>query len=153
MMTDALHLATRARRLLATLIDMVIVPTVTIFFVMVFGLVEHPEDFQDRWWVFHVLLTAIGSYIALNGYLLWKHGQTLGKRAMNIAIVCGSDNTQPPALWKLLVIRASFFPLLFMSIIPWLFLLPLLDQLLIFGKRRRCGHDWLCNSLVVVKTG
>lgn len=148
-MTSTEDLAARGRRLVATLIDMVIVPTVTIFFVMVFGLVEHAEDFQDRWWLLHVLLTAIGSYILLNGFLLWKAGQTLGKRIMNIAIVRGSDRTKPPPLWKLLVIRAPFFPVLFLAIVPWLFFLPLLDQVLIFGKQRRCIHDWLCNSLVV----
>jgi uncharacterized RDD family membrane protein YckC len=34
-------------------------------------------------------------------------------------------------------------------IVPSLAALPIIDQLLIFGKRRRCLHDLVCGTVVV----
>jgi hypothetical protein len=52
-------------------------------------------------------------------------------------------------LWKLICIRALFFPVLFLVVVPWLALLPVLDLALIFGKRRRCLHDLVAGTIVV----
>ncbi len=152
-------LASRWCRLFATAIDAVLVPGLTLFLVMLTGVVEHAEDFVDRWWVFHVLLLGIASYLLLNGYLLWHRGQTLGKALLGIAVVRapayltglpdGTFETVPVAFWKLLCIRALFFPLLFVGIVPYFTILPLLDQLFIFGRQRRCLHDWISGTLVV----
>jgi len=152
-------LASRWCRLFATAIDAVLVPGLTLFLVMLTGVVEHAEDFVDRWWVFHVLLLGIASYLLLNGYLLWHRGQTLGKALLGIAVVRapayltglpdGTVESAPVAFWKLLCIRALFFPLLFVGIVPYFTILPLLDQLFIFGRQRRCLHDWISGTLVV----
>lgn len=145
-----LELAGRVRRLVATGIDALLVPSLTIFLVMVAGVVEDAEDYTNSWWMLWVLLLAILSYLILNGVTLYRSGQTLGKKALGIAMVpAGSTMLQPPALWKLILIRAWFFPLLFVIVVPWLLLLPLLDQLLIFGKRRRCLHDLAAGTEVV----
>ncbi len=153
-MTDDSMLAGRFVRLVATAIDAVLVPTLTIFGVMVFGVVEDAEDYQNRMWMVWVLLIAIGSYSLLNGYGLWRRGQTLGKQIMSVAIVSASasvDQTSPaPApFWKLVCIRALFFPLLFVIVVPWVTLVPFIDQLLIFTKRRRCLHDLVSGTMVV----
>jgi hypothetical protein len=50
-------------------------------------------------------------------------------------------------------IRALFFPLLFVGIIPYFAILPLLDQVFIFGRQRRCLHDWISGTLVVRVSG
>lgn len=152
-------LASRWCRLLATAIDALLVPGLTLFLVMLTGVVEHAEDFVDRWWVFHVLLLAIASYLLLNGYLLWHRGQTLGKALLGIAVIRapadltglpdGTFEFVPAAFWKLVCIRALFFPLLFVGIVPYFTILPLLDQLFIFGRQRRCLHDWISGTLVV----
>lgn len=151
------QLAGRFRRLVATGIDAVLVPGLTIFLVMVLGIVEDAEDFQDRWWVLHVLLLAITSYLLLNGYGLWRSGQTVGKRLLGIAIVApagpGGQGMKPAPLWKLICIRALFFPLLFTAVVPWYAVLPAIDQALIFGRRRRCLHDLLAGTLVVRRRG
>ena len=150
-----LFLASRWRRLLATGIDAILVPGVTIFLVMLFDVVEQADDFVDRWWTVHVLAIAIGTYLVLNGYTLWQSGQTLGKKIVGIAIIIkqplanGEYAFLPAPFWKLIVIRALFFPLLFVGIIPFLVWVPMLDLISIFGKQRRCLHDYFCSSLVV----
>ena len=148
-------LASRWRRLLATMIDGLLVPSPTLVFVLVTGVVEHAEDFVDQWWALHVLGLAIASYLLLNGYHLWRYGQTLGKAVMGIAIVKAQlpddgvvDRVLAP-LWKLVCIRALFFPLLFVGIVPYFTLIPVVDQLFIFGKRRRCLHDWASGTMVI----
>ncbi|MFX3658284.1 MAG: RDD family protein [bacterium] len=154
-MSDGPVLAGRGRRLLATLIDAALVPAVTILLVMITGVVEDAEDYADRWWMVHVLLLAVLSYLLLNGYGLWRRGQTLGKRLLGIAIVPARStggngwSSHPAPLWKLICLRAPFFPLLFLVIVPWVALLPLIDQLLIFGRQRRCLHDYLSGTVVV----
>lgn len=152
-MTD--QFAARWQRLLATMIDGVLVPSLTIFLVMVAGVVEDAEDFTDRWWILHVLGLAVFSYLLLNGYLLWRHGQTIGKKVLGIAIYAAgqtqSEVRQPAPLWRLICIRALFFPLLFIAIVPWFAPPALLDQLFIFGKRRRCLHDYVSGTVVLKK--
>jgi len=161
--TDGCYLASRWRRLFATAIDAVLVPGLTLFLVMLTGVVEHAEDFVDRWWVLHVLLLAIASYLLVNGYLLWYKGQTVGKALLGIAVIRvpsdaaarldGTFESVPAAFWKLICIRALFFPLLFVGIIPYFTILPLLDQVFIFGRQRRCLHDWISGTLVVRVSG
>ena len=141
------ELAGRMRRLGATVIDAILVPVLTIVLVMVFGVVEDAEDYVDATWSLWVLLLAVASYLLLNGVTLWRGGQTLGKRLTGIAIV-RADGTPAP-FWKLVCIRALFFPLLFTIVVPWVLLLPLLDQLLIFRRNRRCLHDLAAGTVVV----
>ena len=151
-MIDADLLAGRFKRLLATGVDAILVPSLTIFLVMITGVMEHAEDYTDNWWMLHIFLLAVLSYLILNGYTLWQRGQTLGKMLFGIAIVdwqVGQMGSAP--LWKLICIRALFFPILFTVVVPWLALLPLIDQLFIFGKQRRCFHD-LVASTTVIKT-
>lgn len=144
-------LAGRGRRLAATLLDAILVPTLTLLLVLVTGVVEDAEDYRDRAWILHVLLLAVFAYLLLNGYGLWRHGQTLGKRCLGIAIMDArsSGPDAPAPLWRLVLIRALFFPVLFLLPVPWLTCLPLLDQGLIFGRARRCLHDRLAGTRVV----
>ena len=150
-----LYLAGRFRRLVATLIDAILVPVLTIVLVMIAGVLEDAEDYADRWWMLWVFLLAIVSYLILNGYTLWRQGQTLGKKLVGIAIVPageyddGQYGQVPAPLWKLICLRALFFPVLFVVVLPPLSILPLIDQLLIFGKRRRCLHDLVSGTAVV----
>ena len=154
-MSNGLELAGRGRRLTATLVDAALVPSLTLFLVMVTGVVEDAEDFTDRWWVLWVLFLAIASYLLLNAVGLWRHGQTLGKRLLGIAIFAASNTRiegnvgKPAPFWKLVFIRALFFPLLFTIVVPSLAVLPVVDQAFIFGRRRRCLHDLLSGTIVV----
>jgi uncharacterized RDD family membrane protein YckC len=140
-------LASRRRRLLATAIDGILVPALTIVLVMLTDVVEDAEDYVDNVWMFHVLLLAIASYLLLNGYTLWRTQQTLGKRALGIAMVAAAGTTIP--WWRLVVVRAPFFAFMYLVVVPPLALLPLIDHLMIFGKGRRCLHDRLAGTVVV----
>ena len=170
MMSSELLLAGRFRRLVATLVDAVLVPALALLLLTITDVMEDADDYANAGlmmlWVF---LLAVVAYLILNGYTLWRRGQTLGKWVMGIAIVPASsllyDSAKndgdehprayvpapfvPAPLWKLIFIRALFFPLLFMAVVPWVALLPVLDQALIFGKRRRCLHDLVAGTVVV----
>lgn len=154
-MNDRWPLAARTRRLVATLLDGLFVPALTLLLVMIFGVVEDAEDYTDFWWVLWVLLTAVLSYLILNGYTLWRRGQTLGKVIMGIAVVsvaAGDDGRWefvPAPLWKLICLRAVFFALLFVIALPPVGLIPLVDHLLIFRKQRRCLHDLVAGTVVI----
>ncbi len=140
-------LASRSRRLAATAIDAVLVPSLSLLLVMATGVVEDAEDYADAWWVMHVLLLAIASYLLLNGVTLWRSQQTLGKRIMGIKVV--DTLGSPAAWWRLIVLRAPFFALMFLVVVPPVALLPLIDHLCLFGKKRRCLHDRIAGTLVV----
>ena len=156
-MPQGAPLAGRQRRLIATLIDSLPVLGLTIFVVMITDVMEDAEDYIDNWWILWVFLQAVACYLLLNGYTLWRYGQTLGKRIMGIAIVSSKHmegeealfEPQPAPLWRLLLLRAPFFPVLFVAILPPLAPLPVFDLLFIFGRRRRCLHDWVSGTVVV----
>ena len=85
-------------------------------------------------------------------FSLVRAGQTLGKKLCGIAIVMTGGNEVP--FWKLVLVRAWFFPLLFAPLLagpamPLLALAPLIDQAFIFGQQRRCLHDLIAGTLVV----
>jgi uncharacterized RDD family membrane protein YckC len=142
------RLAGRGRRLVATLIDMLLVPALTVLLVMITGVMEHAEDYRNSMWIVNVLLLAVLSYLILNGYWLFTRGQTVGKRVMGVAIVA-TESGERAAFWKLVCIRALFFPLLFVVISPILAALPIVDQLFVFRKNRRCVHDLAAGTSVV----
>jgi uncharacterized RDD family membrane protein YckC len=144
---QSMVLASRSRRLAATAIDAVLVPSLSLLLVMATGVVEDAEDYADAWWVMHVLLLAIASYLLLNGVTLWRSQQTLGKRIMRIKVV--DTLGSPAAWWRLIVLRAPFFALMFLVVVPPVALLPLIDHLCLFGKKRRCLHDRIAGTLVV----
>jgi len=166
---DTSELASRTRRLVATLIDMVLVPTLSVALVLITGATEDAEDYLSlAGLALSILGLSVVAYLLLNGISLWRHGQTLGKRLLKIALAqpnkmdTGSGNTKIPALWRLVCLRALFFPILFF--IPFLVLAPpftafwiisaiaCVDQLFIFTKNRRTLHDLLSGTIVVKVT-
>ena len=134
-------------RLSAATVDFFVVPTVALIIMLISGALENAEAWSKGFpWV-RVLLLGIAAYLLVNGVLLWRYGQTLGKRLCNIKVV-DHKSGQQPAFWKLIVLRAPFFPLLYSSLIG-LWYLPAIDLLLGLRKDRRCLHDWVCGTNVV----
>ena len=93
--------------------------------------------------VFGILMLG---YVVYQLYLLWKNGQTVGKKAMKIKIV-RTDGS-----------RASFPRLLFLrALVPGIVgyipvlgpVLTLTDWLFIFGEPKRCVHDYLADTIVI----
>ena len=144
---------------------MLLVPAVTLLLVLVTGATEDAEDYSNLPGLgLSILGLAVLSYLLLNGYGLLRNGQTLGKKLLGIAITrheqlgCGNWTTQVPPLWRLICIRALFFPLLFLApmlavtsilTLPWLIAaLPVIDQLCIFTPNRRTLHDRVTETVV-----
>ena len=116
---------------------------------MLTNVAEDAEDYVDNGWMLWVLGLAVLSYLLLNGALLFRRGQTLGKFLLGIAIApAGSTAFRPAPLWKLICIRALFFPMLFLLLPPWI-LIPVIDQVAVLGRARRCLHDYAAGTIVV----
>ena len=152
-MTDKQSWILWFRRLVATTIDLVLVPVVALLIMLVTGALEHAEDYAGGYQiVVRILLLAVSSYLLLNGWLLWKRSQTVGKALLGITIV-SADSGKRVAFWKLLCIRSLFFTLLylfvFVDVTPLIALIPLMDIIFIFGKQRRCLHDYATGTLVI----
>jgi hypothetical protein len=69
------RLAGRGRRLVATLIDMLLVPALTALLVMITGVMEHAAAYRNSMWMLNVFLLAVLSYLILNGYWLFTKGR------------------------------------------------------------------------------
>ena len=135
------------RRLSAATLDFFVVPTVALIIILISGALENAEAWSKGFpWV-RVLLLGIAAYLLVNGVLLWRYGQTLGKRLFKIKVV-DHNSGQLPAFWKLIVLRAPFFPLLHSSLIG-LWYLPAINLLPGLLTDRRCLHDWVCGTSVV----
>ena len=139
-------LAGRGARLVAVLIDLVLVFAFGLFLMLATGALEDAEDYAGSWFLLRIPLLGIVSYLILNTWLLWRRGQTVGKLIMQIRIV--SSRNEPAPLWKLLLLRAFYFLELYAIASPFL-VLALLDQVLIFRQDRRCLHDIISDTQVV----
>lgn len=136
------------RRVSATAVDFVVVPVVAMFVMLVSGAIEHAEAWVNGFpWVRVFLLGVVG-YLLVNGVLLFRSGQTLGKWLFKIRIVDQSSGEIAP-FWKLITLRALFFPLLHGAFIGYWYLL-LADAAFALRNDRRCLHDILCGTKVVL---
>jgi uncharacterized RDD family membrane protein YckC len=106
---------------------------------------------------FLMSLLGMAVMLALNGYLLFTRGQTIGKVLTKIQIVDFKSGNLLPFL-KVYVYRYLWtLPLLVVVvIIPGAMddllvnIVVLIDALLIFGAERRCLHDYIAGSKVVL---
>ena len=135
------------RRVTAAAVDFVTVPSVAAVIMVITGALENAEAWTGGFPWLRVFLLGVVGYLMVNGVLLWRHGQTLGKRLVKIKIV-DHESEQVPALWKLIVLRAPFFPLMHVTLIGFWYLL-VLDLLIGLRGDRRCIHDWVSGTKVV----
>jgi len=142
-------LASRFRRFVATIIDLVLTPLVGVIVMLVTGLLESAEAYTTMATIgVRALTIGVIAYIVLNGWLLHARGQTVGKAIMKIAIV-DTITGKKASLWKLLLLRMWFLPLIFLvALVPWS-IIPIIDQAMIFTASRRSVHDWLCGTSVI----
>jgi uncharacterized RDD family membrane protein YckC len=86
-------------------------------------------------------------YLVLNGYLLSKHGQTIGKLVLGTKIISVETNEILP-LWKVFVVR--YLPLAVLANLPLIGpLIVMIDSLFIFRKDKRCVHDLIAGTKVI----
>jgi uncharacterized RDD family membrane protein YckC len=142
------ELASRWSRLGGSLIDSII-SIVAIFPVMYFtGTWEQAMNGGIP--IFETVLLGIYGvlvFLALNGYLLAKHGQTIGKKITGTRIVSIHSNTILP-LGNVLFLR--YLPLTIASYIPVAgqFIVTI-DSLFIFRESKQCIHDQIASTKVV----
>ena len=150
-------LASRGRRLLAHLLDSLIlgISAVPVFFLLAAagmlpeGVLKGTARADDELVLSTILTMMVISMVPVclvNLYYLGQHGQTLGKKALSIRIVRPSGELA--TLGRLVVLRTG---------LPWIFgMVPFLggmfglaDALCIFRDDRRCLHDHIADTIVV----
>jgi len=142
-------LASISDRLAAALIDFLIVgiPGILIL-IFIYQFVNLAQAIGKFGLYFTLIQIGVfqSLFLLINGQLLYKNGQTMGKKFMNLKIV--EINNKP------LEIQASYgLRYLVPSLLPLIpvfgYVLSLVDFLLIFAKDRRCIHDHLAGTKVV----
>ena len=86
------------------------------------------------------------TYLLIHGYLLYHYGQTIGKSefGMRIQLLNGEKaSLQHVMLWR-------YLPIVLITFVPVIgqFLSGIFNVLLIFGKQRRCLHDYIAGTEV-----
>ena len=145
---DAGELASRSQRFVGAFLDTIIESIVTLPFALytnywqdvIAGTVGYATAYG---------LSAVGFavFVAMNGYLLAKRGQTIGKVIVGTRIVDVADGRVPKLVRSLGVRYGTIW---LVSLIPFVGgLLSLLDALVIFRRDRRCLHDLIAGTKVV----
>lgn len=96
------------------------------------------------------LIAGVGviAFLVLQGYLLANYGQTIGKRILGTRIVSVEDDNILP-FGKVISLR--YLPIWLVSVIPILGpIVSLVDPIFIFREDRRCIHDLIAGTKVVV---
>lgn len=141
-------LAGRGTRLAAAFIDSFIlfIPYLIVN-ILFYGFNGYMENLRTLSFEFIVgsLFLGIFSNLSINGYLLYKKGQTIGKMSMDIKIVDMNNNV--PSLFHSFFLRSFLFSVIYF--IPYVKIIVLLDPLFIFSQSRRCLHDRLAGTKVV----
>lgn len=147
---SAAVLATRTSRLIASLLDFallmaVLLPVLFLSFPETLASFnEETDDFQEA-----VLVLALGLaiFLLLNAYTLQTRGQSLGKIILKIKIVDVSGSKAS----ALQIFVARLIPFWVIGKIPgpfWLF--DIINPMLIFRNDRRCLHDIIAKTKVVI---
>lgn len=90
-------------------------------------------------------LVGVVVFCALHGWLLARHGQTLGKRAIGIRITRSDGGQVSPG--QLLVRYGVGFLTVIVPVVGQIY--AMVDALLIFRPSRRCLHDVIADTIVV----
>ena len=94
------------------------------------------------------LAISLACYLCLwtyQAYLRATRGQTIGKRAVEIRIVSYGDGSNP-GFWRAVWWR---------DLVPWIIdnlaarIFGIVDAAFIFGRERRCVHDYIAGTIVV----
>ncbi|KHD08788.1 hypothetical protein PN36_12965 [Candidatus Thiomargarita nelsonii] len=144
--SNELELARRRTRLNAYLIDTFIF-IIPLSAILVLSRLEWPP----QWLIIGITgitILSVPGIIIINLILLYRNGQTIGKRELSIKIVRVNGD------------RAGFLRIIFARYLPMMFLsaievvggfIALFDALFIFQKSRRCLHDMIADTIVIIE--
>lgn len=142
------NLASRWKRLGGALIDGVLAMIVMLPVMAVTGMFSASLGSEGMTFGRRAGMFVLGClvFLAMNGYLLFKRGQTIGKVAVKTKIV--DLNGQLPDFGRLLALR--YLVIALVAQIPFLGgLIGLVNALFIFRSDRRCLHDHIAGTRVV----
>jgi len=143
------NLASRSERLGAILIDSLFVGVpIFAFLILRFGFNGILELQKEYGLAFSVVSFLVGQaiYLIANGWLLFKYGQTIGKKLMSIKIV--DQKEVLPPFYRVYGLRQFLISLIVMIPILGNFF-SIVDALFIFRNDKRCIHDHLAETKVV----
>jgi uncharacterized RDD family membrane protein YckC len=144
------ELASLGERLGAAIIDTIIMLVVALVPIVIFygGWTEYMAADSSESYAFTLGSTAFGflMYVIVNGYLLAKNGQSVGKKILDIKIV-RTDGSRASFV-RLVAVRALFeHALLLIPVVDiWL---SIIDVLFIFQRSRKCLHDTIADTIVI----
>lgn len=155
MPSEGVELAGRLVRLLAAILDSIIVGCMVylpaVIVMAATGGFEQLEQLEQQGGELDIDALALPIGLGVVGAIAWawitillvaRYGQTMGKRLLEIRVV-RSDGSKA-SLGRIFWLRNVVNGLL--GIIP---LYGLIDLLLIFGQRRQCIHDLIADTIVV----
>lgn len=148
------RLASRWARLGALIIDAIVLGVLIVLLEFVFDIASgmagsvNPlayDGYDDLITESVSICLSIVLYLMINGYLMVKFGQSIGKLVCRIQVV--SINThQLLSPGYIIGIRYVIPELL--NLIP---LFAFIDAVMIFGEKKRCLHDHMAGSIVINK--
>lgn len=144
---DQSNLATRWQRFWASIIDSLIMMVLMIPLMFFTGMFEVTDEMAQPSYLYTlgIGLAGLAFFVLINYKLLTTKGQTIGKKVLNTKIV-EMDGSLPDS--KALLTRYGvFFGLGYIPVIGSI--INLVNVLFIFGKEKRCGHDYIAKTKVV----
>jgi uncharacterized RDD family membrane protein YckC len=133
------------KRVVAAFVDLMLVSfcvTPFIYSLNLESIVENPFDVPPEV-ALKILACEVLVFFVLNGVLLFRQGQTVGKRLMNLAVV---DMNNQKLVFSMLIVNRYLIQLA-MLMIP---MFNIVDVLVMFFRRdRRCIHDLFARTKVV----
>ena len=142
-------LASRGKRLGGSLLDSLIAVVLIVPIMFASGVFNQIKQGQQmsigQTALFFFLGLAI--FLIIHGFLLSKHGQTVGKKIVGTRIV-DKENGRIIPLGKVFGLRV--LPISIIGQIPLIGgLFGIVDSLFIFRKDKRCVHDLIAGTIVV----
>ncbi|MBN2489568.1 MAG: RDD family protein [Planctomycetes bacterium] len=138
--------ASRWIRLGAALLDGVIAMALWLPLALALGLFDFVQPRTDLDTQLRGFLLGLALFLAVNGYLLFARGQTVGKFLCGTRIVRVSG--QRISGWGILLRRVlPMWLVQYVPVVGWM--IALLNCLLIFRASRRCLHDEIAGTIVV----
>ncbi len=142
-------LATRTSRLCAAIIDSALVMMLMTPTWWLAGFIDplRPLQAPSLAMIATMALSGFLAFVLLNGFLLHRHGQSIGKAVLAIRIV--RKDGDRAGFWRLVLLRHGV--VWFIAFLPWGLgdLLRLTDVLFIFRHDHACLHDDLADTCVV----
>ncbi|MGH8704345.1 MAG: RDD family protein [Burkholderiales bacterium] len=133
----AFELATRWQRLQAAILDGIVI-WIAIMIAALAGR-EDPTAMGVAVWI------GIAAVAAINLWMVHRYRASIGKKALRIRMV--RPDGSEAALWRLILLRGV--PQWIVGAVPIINILSLVDVLFIFGRDRRCVHDFIGGTIVV----